>query len=182
MKSDMKHILAIVLLVAALGRPALATTLVARDLNGLARDARTIARGQVVAVDARWTDGRRSIETIVTLSAETFLKGRLSTDTVQFRIPGGSLGRYRRVVVGAPEFRVGQQVIVFLGADGPMVPFLVGLSQGVYRVARGESGELMVTPPPAGSSVAGPLTRGTRRLAPLAEFEASIRRLAEAAR
>jgi hypothetical protein len=179
----MKQLLTIALLVGALARPAGATTLVATDLGGLARDARTIARGQIVAVDARWTDDRRSIETIVTLTAESYLKGRLG-DTVQFRIPGGRLGRYRRVVVGAPEFRVGQQVIVFLGTEGPMVPFLVGLSQGVYRVSRDQSGDLLVTPPPAMPGAIGPLTRGTvaRRLAPLAEFEASVRRLVEAAR
>ena len=43
-----------------------ATVLVPVDLGELSRDARTIARGRVVAVDGRWTSDRRTIETIVT--------------------------------------------------------------------------------------------------------------------
>ena len=42
-----------------------------------------IARGRVVAVDGRWSDDRRSIETIVTLAAEEYLKGQFG-DVVQF--------------------------------------------------------------------------------------------------
>jgi hypothetical protein len=87
------------------------------DLGELSRDAWAIARGRVVAVDAQWTDGRRTIETIVTLEPDAYLKGQPGS-TVQFRVPGGSLGRFRNIVVGAPRFAVGQRVIVFLGARG----------------------------------------------------------------
>src|SRR5262245_33371455 len=101
-----------------------ATVLVPADLGELSRDARAIVRGRIVAVDAQWTAGRRTIETMVTLQTETYLKGQLG-DTVQFRVPGGVLGRYRNVVVGAPEFFVGQRVIVFLGAQGPTIPYVL---------------------------------------------------------
>src|SRR3989454_3262808 len=62
----------------------------------------SIARGRVVAVDAQWTPDRRTIETLVTLEVESYLKGALG-GTVQFRVPGGTLGRFRSIVVGAPE-------------------------------------------------------------------------------
>jgi hypothetical protein len=98
-----------------------ATVVVGADLGELARDARAIARGRVVAVDAQWTADRRTIETLVTLEVESYLKGALG-GTVQFLVPGGSLGRFRSIVVGAPEFSVDERVVVFLGAQGPSIP------------------------------------------------------------
>jgi hypothetical protein len=172
---------------AASGR---ATVLVPADLAELTRDARTIARGRVVAVDARWLDARRGIETIVTLEADSYLKGALGS-TVQFRVPGGELGRYAQVVVGAPTFSEGQQVIVFLGARGPSMPWLLGLSQGVYRVAE-ERGRAIVRAAVPVRGVAAAAAAGRPRAAAstglvehrepmaLAAFEQAVRRLAAA--
>src|SRR5262249_27641537 len=141
-----------------------------------------IVRGRVAAIDARYTEDRGTVETIVTLEAENYLKGGLG-QLVRFRVPGGELGRYRSIVVGAPEFLVGQRVVVFLGAHGPSVPHLVGFSQGVFRVVRSadDSGWL-VTPPaalPAVSSSAA-VVRGdpNRRPLALADFEQRVRTLA----
>jgi hypothetical protein len=163
--------------------PVRATVLVPADLSELARDARVIARGQVVAVDGQWTEDRRTVETVVTLETETYLKGNLDR-ILQFKVPGGTLGRFRNVVIGAPRFDVGQRVIVFLGANGPRLPFLLGLSQGVYRVDVAPNGAALVSPPPVLPGTRGALVRGTaaRRPAPLADFERSVRTLAEAAR
>jgi hypothetical protein len=155
-----------------------ATVLIPADVGELARDARAIARGVVVSAEGRWTDDRRTIETIVTLQTESYLKGSLG-DTLQFRVPGGSLGRYRNVVVGAPQFSPGQRVIVFLGARGPSVPYLLGLGQGVFRVTINSNRAWIVSPPPV-MPVAGPVVRGsaTRRPAPLGDFERDVRALA----
>ncbi|MQA28261.1 MAG: hypothetical protein GEU82_00270 [Luteitalea sp.] len=159
-----------------------ATVLIPADVGELARDARAIARGVVVSVDGRWTDDRRTIETIVTLETEAYLKGGFG-ETLQFRIPGGSLGRYRNIVVGAPQFTPGQRVIVFLGARGPGIPFVLGLGQGVFRVTMDASRTWTVSPPPMLPS-SGPVVRGsaTRRAAPLADFEREVRALAAGAR
>jgi hypothetical protein len=157
-----------------------ATVLIPADLGELSRDARAIARGRIVALDAQWTDGRRGIETVVTLETEAYLKGNLG-ETIQFRVPGGSLGRFRNIVVGAPQFAVGQRVILFLGARGPTVPFVLGLSQGVFRLAQNGGGDWMVTPPAVLPTMQGPIVRGnlTMRAAPLADFEREVRALAE---
>ena len=160
-----------------------ATTVVPADLGELARDARAIVVGRVVAVDGRWTDDRRTIETIVTLDVETYLKGSFGS-TLQFRVPGGVLGRYRNIVVGAPEFAANQHVLVFLGARGPMIPYIVGFNQGVYRVVRGDDGQWSVTAPaPLPSAATTRVTRGdpSRQPLPLIEFESRVRVLAGAA-
>jgi hypothetical protein len=179
------RIFRVALLLAILPARAGATVIVPADLGELARDARAIARGRVVAVDGRWTDDRRTIETIVTLQVDAYLKGSLGA-TLQFRVPGGDFGRYRNIVVGAPQFAVDQVVVVFLGAAGPMIPYVLGLNQGVFRVARdAAAGTLVVTPPAAlPSAVATPIVRGdpSRRPMVLAEFEQRVRALAGGAR
>jgi hypothetical protein len=173
----------ITLAMLTIGTAARATVVVPADLGELSRDARAIARGRVVAVLAQWTDDRRTIETVVTLAAETYLKGQLG-ETVQFRVPGGSFGRFRNIVVGAPTFAVGQRVIVFLGARGPSVPFVLGLSQGLFRLRQGADGDWVVTPPPALSDMLGPVVRGSLTLVPsaLGDFEKRVRSLAEGQR
>jgi hypothetical protein len=173
------------LLFCAIAQAAAATVVVPADLGELSRDARAIVRGRVAAVDGRWTDDRQTIETIVTLEVESYLKGSLGP-TLQFRVPGGELGRYRKIVVGAPEFAVDQHVVVFLGAVGPMVPYILGLNQGVYRLALAadRSGWIVTPPPMLPAAVTTPVVRGdaARRPMPLADFEQRVRALAGGAR
>jgi hypothetical protein len=172
----MRHLILTVAVATLMAMTARATVLIPTDLATLSRTATVIARGQVVAVDARWTDDRRTIETLVTLQTETYLKGPLS-ETLQFRVPGGMLGRFRNIVVGAPTFAVGDRVVVFLGAHGPTIPFVLGLGQGVYRIGVTSAGASMVSPPPIDGDTIGPIVRGTATRVPasLADFEHQVR-------
>ncbi|HTK30144.1 MAG TPA: hypothetical protein VL309_11350 [Vicinamibacterales bacterium] len=159
-----------------------ATTIVPADLGELTRDAAAIARGRVAAVESRWSEDRRGIETLVTVDVDGYLKGSLGP-SVQFLVPGGRLGRYRSVFVGAPQFAVDDRVVVFLAARGPELAHLVGFSQGVYRVRRSrDTGEWQVAPSPLfPAAVATPVIRGdaSRQPMPLPEFERRVRALAE---
>jgi hypothetical protein len=156
-----------------------ATTVLPADLATLTRDARAIVRGLVVAVETSWAPDHRSIETVVTLDTRAYLKGALGS-AVQFRVPGGRLGRFQSIMLGAPRFEIGQHVIVFLGATGPSVPYVVGLNQGVYRLAEGAGGWLVTPPPVIAGRRGGPIVRGDRSRTPLplAEFELRVRQLA----
>jgi hypothetical protein len=174
----MKRITVLVITLVMFAR-AHATVLLPTDLADLARDARTIARGRVVAVDAQVSDDRREIETVVTLEVDEYLKGPLGT-TLQFRVPGGRVGRYRRIYVGAPEFSIDQSVIVFLAVSGPSFPYIVGLGQGVFRLTpSGDGSGWVVQPPPllpsAGAAI--DVRRGDPRRVPmpLRQFEARVR-------
>jgi hypothetical protein len=182
----MKKLLPLLLL-PMLAAPLGATVLIPADLGELSRDAMAIARGRVTALDAQWTEDHGTIETLVTLQVESYLKGSLGS-TVRFRVPGGELGRFRSIVVGAPEFAVDQRVVVFLGARGPSVPFVLGMSQGVFRVSRAadNSGWLVTSPvltAPA-PGVATRLVRGdpARRPVALGDFEQTVRALAGGAK
>jgi hypothetical protein len=173
--------LTLVLILAAFPTAARATVFLPADLGELSREARAIVRGRVVAVEARWADDHRTIDTIVTLEVERYLKGAFGS-TLLFRVPGGELGRLRSIVVGAPEFAVEDRVVLFLGAREPGIPFVLGLSQGVFRLVHSsDNSGWLVTPPGVFPSAAtAAIVRGdsSRRPMPLADFELRIRALA----
>lgn len=144
-----------VLLLLAFRPPDAAATVVApADLDTVVAGSQLIVRGRVVEVRSEMTAGRRSIHSVVTLEVDETLKGQ-SSRTVLFRVPNGQVGRYRRVVVGAPEFSAGDEVVVFLRGSGPAIPSLFGLQQGVYRVQRDDAARL---------ASAGTFTRTVRAL------------------
>ncbi len=161
-----------------LASDAWATVLIPADLGELSRDALAIARGRVTALDTQWTEDRGTIETIVTLEVESYLKGSLGS-TLRFRVPGGELGRFRSIVVGAPAFAVDQRVVVFLGARGPTVPYVLGM----FRVARADDNSGWVVTSPVllpSTASATRVVRGdpSRRSLTLADFEQTVRALA----
>lgn len=181
----MRIICVLSLMLGTAGLPVRATTIVPADLGELAHDAVAIARGRVADVHSQFTEDRGTVETIVTLDVDAYLKGGLGA-TVRFKVPGGELGRFRTIVVGAPDFVVDQRVVVFLGAQGPTIPHVVGFNQGVFRIVRAQddSGWLVTPPPNVPGVVAVRVVRGdtSRRPVPLADFEQRVRTLAGAAR
>jgi hypothetical protein len=181
----MRALCACVLAIVLGAASARATVLVPADLGELSRESLAIARGRVVAVRGQWTDSHRAIETIVSLQVDEYLKGSLGT-VIEFRVPGGRLGRYRSIFVGAPEFAVDQQVVVFLGAQAPNVPHVLGLSQGVFRVVpNARRTGWMVTPSAMMPvTIPTPVVRGAASRQPMAltDFEQRVRMLAGGAR
>ena len=138
-----------------------------------------VVHGRVTAVRPQLVGDRRTIETVITVAVVDALKGQPG-ETIYFRVPGGKVGRYRRVMVGAPEFAEGDEVVLFLRGHAPAMPFPFGLSQGVYRVVRGAGGSTLVTPP-AIAEVPGRVVRGdpARRPIELSVFARSVRAIVE---
>jgi hypothetical protein len=162
-----------------------ATIVVPADVAELAVDAAAIAHGRIVRVEARQGEGLR-VERLVTLQVLEYFKGGWG-NVVQFRMPGGTLGRYQTVMIGAPDFFEGDEVVLFLGArpeddrDRPARPYVLGMHQGVFRVVADQAtGRRMVTPPlvqGAGvESTSSPTKRGdvTRVPVELREFQGRI--------
>ena len=138
-----------------------------------------VVHGRIVAIRPQLVGDRRTIETVITVSVLEALKGQPG-ETVYFRVPGGQVGRYRRVMVGAPEFTAGEEVVLFLKGRLPSVPLPFGLSQGVYRVVHAADGRAVVTPPMV-AEAAGRVVRGdpSRRPVELSTFARSVRTIAE---
>lgn len=168
------------------GNAASATVIVPMELAELTRAAHEIVRGRVVAVESRWTDDRRGVETLVTISVAAGLKGAVpdAGEAITFRVAGGRLGRIRNIVVGAPQFAVDQDVVVFLGHRGPSIAHIVGFNQGVFRIAASDGGSLVLPPVLDGTTMTGPVVRGdgARRPVALAAFERQVRALAQEVR
>jgi hypothetical protein len=153
---------------------AAATTLVPTDVAEMSRQARAIALGRVVTMAARWSADRRQIETLVTLRTEAYLKGSLGA-SMQFIVPGGELGRFRSIVVGAPQLAVGQDIVVFLGARDPGIPFILGFNQGLFRIAA-SNGVRVVKPSSPALRLDGDASM------PLEQFARQVRTLAGGSR
>jgi hypothetical protein len=151
------------------------------EFNEMVAESQTIVQGRIVNVRSYETAGRRTIESLVTVQVVDALKGQPGS-TAYFKLPGGQVGRYRRVMVGAPQFAAGDEVVLFLKGSAPAVPMPFGLTQGVYRVSRDGSGRATVMPAIAGG--AGRIVRGdpARRAIELEAFISTVRTIADAQR
>lgn len=159
-----------------------ATVLLPADFTTVVTESGVIVYGRVVRVESHLAGPQRVIESVVTLAVVQSLKGDAG-GTVSFRVPNGQVGRYRRVLVGAPEFVEGDEVVVFLQGRPPAMPSVFGLNQGLYRVARDAAARVMVMPPRTAASD-GRLVRGdpTRVALPIDAFAREVRAVLERAR
>lgn len=169
----------IVLLTLLVPVPALATVILPADFATVVNGADIIVSGQVVDVRSRLSEAR-AIESFITVAVVEVVKGAPAR-RLTFRVPNGTVGRYRRVTIGAPEFVEGDRVVLFLRARSPRMPILFGLSQGVYRVSTA-GGQDMVLPAPlmARGVAAARVVRGdpARAPLPLDEFLRQVRLIA----
>ena len=159
-----------------------ATVIVPIEFRQLVSIAPVIVHGRVVDVRSVLLDGRRSVETFVTIEAAEYLKGELGPNFT-IRVPGGQVGRYRTIFIGAPEFHAGDELILFLQTPRASLPHIVGLSQGAFRVVPDPgSGQRMVTTPIVmgkGTGDAERVVRGdpARRPVPINAFRDVVRQV-----
>lgn len=160
-----------------------ATVVLPAEFSEVVAGSQIIVYGRVADVRPEWTDGRRRIETVVTVEAASFLRGT-PTATVTFRVPGGQIGRLKSVTIGAPEFRAGEEVVLFLRSQGPAMPQVFGMHQGVYRVKLdARTGDRLVSYPLLGrTEEPQKVVRGAaeRRPLPLTQFTQTVRTVLQA--
>jgi len=122
--------------VAVLAPPAGAVSPVAKTFEQLVAEAELIVVGTITRVEGvRLASG--PIVSDVTLSVLRIAKAvRPTPSSLVLRVLGGQVGDTALVVPGAPEFRAGQTVLLFVrGNLTEMFPF-VGVQQGVFSVRR----------------------------------------------
>lgn len=113
--------------------PAGATVVVGQDLADISRQADAVFVGKVATIESRWRDeAAKSIETVVTFTVVETIYGP-RTDAVTLRFGGGEVGGLRQVIAGMPQFRVGEEVLLFV-TDEPSISPIVGFHQGCFRV------------------------------------------------
>jgi hypothetical protein len=179
-------LLAVCCAVAASWAGVRATVLVPAEFREVVTGADIIAYGRVTDTTVVARNDRRHVETLVTLHVATYLKGAAGEHLV-FSVPGGQIGRYRHVLVGAPRFDRGEETVVFLNARGSDRPVVFGLNQGVFRVRLDNATKRRLVLPPAvlaRSEQPEPVVRGAAGRGPVAleTFGAQVHAvLAEAA-
>jgi len=165
--------------VCLLAAPVSATVLIPAEFREIVAGSDIIAHARVVDVRAEWVDGRRQINTVVTAEVLTGYKGKVER-TISFKVPGGQIGRYRSVMVGAPVFRRGEEAVLFLQSGSSETPHIFGVNQGLYRVRYNRrTGRRLVVSPVLIASGEGPerVVRGSasRRSLELDAFGAQVR-------
>jgi hypothetical protein len=136
-----------------------ATTLVPMTVEELARSSVASVIGTVGDLTAvRSRDGE--IVTLVRITIEDVLAGRMTTPTITLKEDGGSVGNQREVVFGTPTFERGERVLLFLTVrpDGSLRTNHLALGKfrlttdlaGMPRAAQQfEPGTLVLVPPGA---------------------------------
>ncbi|CAN5690050.1 hypothetical protein BH18ACI5_BH18ACI5_05250 [soil metagenome] len=168
----------LILLLFCLAIPIGATVILPAQFREIVAGSAIIVHGRVIDVRSEWVDNRTHIDTVVTVQPSTFYRGT-PTPTVTFRTPGGQVGRYKSVTVGAPEFQPGDEAVLFLRGSAPAMPGVFGLNQGVFRVRIDARGQRQVILPVLLARGDGPepVVRGARerRPLPLEQFGAQVR-------
>lgn len=169
--------LALSIVLAAL--PAAASTAVELDLSALTAASTEVVRARVESSTTAWTGDHRRIVTYVTVAVLETWKGHASGEMVVVQ-PGGERDGIGQRVSGVTALREGDEVVLFLERSGPRHR-VVGLSQGIYRVAAdGPKGALRAIPAslegldlltPSGAAPT------PRQATMLAELRASVRSL-----
>lgn len=146
-----------------------ATVLVPAEFREIVNGSDLIVYARVRSTDVRWSDDRKHVDTLVTLQAGTYLKGS-GGPTLVIAVPGGTIGRYMNVTVGAPHFAVGDEAVFFLNTRDREMPAIFGLNQGVFRVSRESATQRRLVTPPLLSRGGGPekIVRGDPARKPLA--------------
>ncbi|MGE0593160.1 MAG: hypothetical protein AB7G23_17475 [Vicinamibacterales bacterium] len=153
------------------------------SLDDMAAASGIIVRGTITAVRGVPTADRRGIVSRIDVRVEEGFKGASGPGTsLVFEVPWGRVGRYRRILVGAPDLRPGDELFLFLMSAPRRLPVPYGLTSGMLRVVRG-AGRALVAPsaPLTGQGETTRIVRGdpSRSPMPADAFAREIRRSLE---
>jgi hypothetical protein len=98
--------------------------------------ARSVAAvtGQVTSIEAAPDAASGGINTYVHLAADEVIFGALSSGPITLREPGGRLRDRSEWIYGSPEYRVGEQVLVFLAENADGTLRTTGMSMGKFSL------------------------------------------------
>jgi hypothetical protein len=115
------------------GAPASATLLVPMDDATLVARSDLVVEGRVERIESALLPGPRVV-TRITLAVARALKGTPAAATIVVTEPGGSVGWLDVGIVDAPEFAVGEDVLVFLRRRDDGTLSTTALALGKYTI------------------------------------------------
>lgn len=123
-----------------LAKSSLATTAVMLSDEQLITSSRCILIGEVKSVKAQWDAGHQWINSYVQIRIEKVLKGQFQNEQIVFKQLGGTVGDESSVIFGAPEYKLGKRVLLFLDTAQDGTLRIAHLFQGKYDVIDRSSG------------------------------------------
>lgn len=112
------------------------------DLRQLAQSAQIIVRARCDGSQVRLVGG--NVWTIYDFAVLETLKGT-QQQTLSVRLPGGRIGHIETKVDGAPKFRAGEEVVLFVEKTSDGGYGVTSWAQGTFRVRRGAAGDPRLT-------------------------------------
>jgi hypothetical protein len=117
-----------------------ATSVNAPDFENLVAQTDYVVRAEVIAVTSDWREnskvpGQFYIGSRVELRVLEVITGNPPQPLV-LDVMGGQVGRDAMTVEGAPNFRVGEESILFVRGNGRMIVPLTAMMHGYYPVRR----------------------------------------------
>jgi hypothetical protein len=165
----------VLIIIGLLATPAFASTVKRMDLKELVSVSDAIAQGTVESVESRWEN--QSIYTYISVRVDEPLKGG-PRRVLLIRQAGGQIGALHAHVPGMPQFKQGDQVIVFLRDLKNGTFDVVGLGQGKYDIVGNNAVTNMTGMSLADTKTGALIEAGPADQKPLEAFKAQIRGLA----
>ena len=137
-----KRLLSLVVVAALAALPLSASTFIAMDEGELLASSQAVVQGKVLDVRSFWTDDRTAIVTEARVLVDDLLAGE-APNVVVVKTFGGQVGDYAVEAHGFPAFQAGEQVLLFLAADGEDYR-VTGYRLGQYRIRDTAKGRLAV--------------------------------------
>ncbi|HKS81326.1 MAG TPA: hypothetical protein VJR23_07445 [Candidatus Acidoferrales bacterium] len=154
-----------------------ATSLARMSVVQMAHASAIIVRAKCLSSEVRREEGE--IWTFTAFQVEETWKGEARA-RITVRLLGGRLGEITSHVSGVPQFRAGEDVVLFLERAPRGNYSVVSWERGTFRIRDGSrAAEFTVTQDTAATPVFNPSTRqfevvGVRRM-PLREFRAQVK-------
>ncbi|HEX8089679.1 MAG TPA: NBR1-Ig-like domain-containing protein [Blastocatellia bacterium] len=117
-----------------LAKTSQATTAIMLSDEELIVSSRVILLGEVVSTKAQWNLNHDNINTYVKVKVLKVVKGLLQNEHIVFRQLGGVVGEESTVIFGAPEYKAGRRVLLFLDTARDGTLRVAQLFQGKYDV------------------------------------------------
>jgi hypothetical protein len=153
-------VVTLIVAVACIASPVRATTLERMSLGQLAQAAGTVVRARCASTSARWENG--AIWTFSEFDVVERFKGNPPA-RIRVRSPGGRVDRVSTRVEEAPEFRPGDDAVLFLEAAADGSYGVTAWAEGTFRIRRSsQAGRELVTQDSSGVAVFDPVTHQFR--------------------
>jgi hypothetical protein len=134
--------------IAAIGAvaPASATTLQQLTLDDMIQKSTSIVRARVIGSRSAYHGA--GIYTYFQIQVLETWKSS-GPAAIEVAIPGGVANGIRQSVAGSPALKPGEDYVLFLWAGPSGLTQVIGLSQGVFKLSEGGSGEVVAQRPAA---------------------------------